>query len=53
MIGLRLDQAIARRVDASDVVQDVLIKASQRLGEYLRNPVMPFHLWLRQIARIT
>src|SRR5262249_48868513 len=51
MIGLRLDQALARRVDASDVVQDVLIKASQRLGEYLRNPVMPFHLWLRQIAR--
>jgi RNA polymerase sigma-70 factor (ECF subfamily) len=51
MIGLRLDQAVARRVDASDVVQDVLIKASQRLAEYLRNPVLPFHLWLRQIAR--
>ncbi len=51
MIGLRLDQAVMRRVDASDVVQDVLIKASQRLGEYLRNPVLPFHLWLRQIAR--
>ena len=26
-------------------------RASQRLGEYLRNPVLPFHLWLRQIAR--
>ncbi len=51
MIGLRLDQAVARRVDASDVVQDVLIKASQRLADYLSNPVMPFHLWLRQIAR--
>lgn len=51
MIGLRLDQAVSRRVDASDVVQDVLFKASQRLGEYLRNPVLPFHLWLRQIAR--
>jgi RNA polymerase sigma-70 factor, ECF subfamily len=51
MIGLRLDHAVARRVDASDVVQDVLLKASQRLGEYLRNPVLPFHLWLRQIAR--
>jgi RNA polymerase sigma-70 factor, ECF subfamily len=51
MIGLRLDQAVSRRVDASDVVQDVLIKASQRLAEYLRNPVLPFHLWLRQIAR--
>jgi RNA polymerase sigma-70 factor, ECF subfamily len=51
MIGSRLDQAIARRVDASDVVQDVLIKASNRLGEYLQNPAMPFQLWLRQIAR--
>src|SRR5262249_25647245 len=51
MIGLRLDQALSRRVDASDVVQDVLLKANQRLAEYLRNPGMPFHLWLRQIAR--
>src|SRR5260370_18642980 len=51
MIGLRLDQAVSRRVDASDVVQDVLLKANQRLGDYLRNPVLPFHLWLRQIAR--
>ena len=51
MIGLRLDQAIRRRVDASDVVQDVLLKANQRLADYLRNPSLPFHLWLRQIAR--
>jgi len=51
MIGLRLDQAVSRRVDASDVVQDVLLKASQRLDEYLRNPALPFHVWLRQIAR--
>ena len=34
-----------------DVVQDVLLRASQRLAEYLRSPVMPFHLWLRQIAQ--
>jgi RNA polymerase sigma-70 factor (ECF subfamily) len=51
MIDLRLDRVLARRVDASDVVQDVLIRASQRLPEYLRNPVLPFDLWLRQIAR--
>jgi RNA polymerase sigma-70 factor (ECF subfamily) len=50
MIGLRLDHALARRVDASDVVQDVLLKANQRLTDYLRNPSLPFHLWLRQIA---
>jgi RNA polymerase sigma-70 factor (ECF subfamily) len=51
MIDLRLDHALGRRVDASDVVQEVLLKANQRLGDYLRNPVLPFHLWLRQIAR--
>ncbi len=29
LIGLRLDRALGRRVDASDVVQEVLLKASQ------------------------
>jgi RNA polymerase sigma-70 factor (ECF subfamily) len=51
MIDLRLDHALGRRVDASDVVQDVLIEASRRLGDYLRNPALPFDLWLRQLAR--
>jgi RNA polymerase sigma-70 factor (ECF subfamily) len=51
MIGMRLDPAIARRVDASDIVQDVLLEASRRLAEYLRAPAMPFHLWLRHIAQ--
>jgi RNA polymerase sigma-70 factor (ECF subfamily) len=51
MIGLRLDPAIAQRLDASDVVQDVLLEASKRLQDFLKNPVMPFHLWLRHIAR--
>ena len=51
MIDLRLDRAIARRVDASDVVQEVLLEASRRLQDYLRNPAMPFYLWLRHIAK--
>lgn len=51
MVQLRLDQKIQRRVDASDVVQDVLVEASRRLQDYLANPVMSFHLWLRQIAQ--
>jgi RNA polymerase sigma-70 factor (ECF subfamily) len=50
VIGLRLDHALARRVDASDIVQDALLEASRRLNDYLQKPVMPFHLWLRQIA---
>ena len=51
MVQMRMDRAIARRVDASDVVQDVMFEASRRLEEYVNNPAMPFHLWLRQLAR--
>jgi len=51
LISLRLDRQIARRVDASDVVQDVLLEANIRLQDYLADPRMPFHLWLRQLAQ--
>ena len=51
LIEMRLDRAIAARVDASDIVQETLIDASRRLADYLRDPPMPFHLWLRQIAK--
>jgi RNA polymerase sigma-70 factor (ECF subfamily) len=51
LIVHRLDAVLARRVDASDIVQDVLLEASQRLDDYLRNPAMPFQLWLRHLAR--
>jgi RNA polymerase sigma-70 factor (ECF subfamily) len=50
MIAARLDRALGRREDASDVVQGVLLEASRRLADYLRNPALPFALWLRQIA---
>ncbi len=51
LVRIRLDQKIQRRVGVSDVVQDVLVEANRRFQRYLDNPVMPFHLWLRQIAR--
>jgi RNA polymerase sigma-70 factor (ECF subfamily) len=51
MISARLDPALAARVDASDIVQDVLLEAHKRLNDYLRNPAMPFQLWLRHIAK--
>jgi RNA polymerase sigma-70 factor (ECF subfamily) len=50
-IAARLDRAVARRVDASDVVQGVLLEASRRLAGYLREPTLPFQQWLRLIAR--
>lgn len=51
MIGMRLDPALAKRVDASDIVQDVLLEANGRLMDYLKKPDMPFHLWLRHLAQ--
>lgn len=51
MVQMRLDRALARRVDASDVVQDVMLEASRRLDDYIRDARMPFHLWLRQLAK--
>jgi RNA polymerase sigma-70 factor (ECF subfamily) len=51
LIRMRLDHKIQKRVDVSDVVQDVLIEANRRLQRYLADPMMPFHLWLRQIAK--
>lgn len=50
LVELRLDRKVQRRVDVSDVVQDVMVEANGRLQKYLEDPVMAFHLWLRQIA---
>jgi len=51
LIRMRLDKKIQNRIDVSDVLQDVLVEANRRLQNYLADPIMPFHLWLRQIAK--
>lgn len=51
LVQMRLDRKVQQRVDVSDVVQEVMTEASGRLQDYLENPAMAFHLWLRQIAR--
>ncbi|MDB4331770.1 sigma-70 family RNA polymerase sigma factor [bacterium] len=50
LVEMRLDRKVQQRIDVSDVVQDVLVEASGRLDKYLNDPVMAFHLWMRQIA---
>jgi RNA polymerase sigma-70 factor (ECF subfamily) len=47
MVALRLDQRLQGRLDASDVIQEAFLEASARLPEYLRQPALPFFLWLR------
>ena len=50
-VACRFDPALRGRVDPSDIVQETHIEAFRRLPEYLRHPPMPFHLWLRKMAR--
>jgi RNA polymerase sigma-70 factor (ECF subfamily) len=51
MVRCRLNPGVAGRIDASDIVQEALLTASRRLADYLHYPRMPFHAWLRQLAR--
>jgi RNA polymerase sigma-70 factor (ECF subfamily) len=50
MLAVRLDPRLSPRVDASDLVQDVLAEAARRLDSYLAARPLPFYPWLRQIA---
>src|SRR5262245_35130816 len=50
MVSLRLDRRLKSRIDPSDVIQEAYLEASNRLRDYLRNPSMPFFLWLRYIT---
>lgn len=50
MLALRLDHRLQGRVDPSDVIQETFLEATERLPEYLRQPAMPFFLWLRFLA---
>jgi RNA polymerase sigma-70 factor (ECF subfamily) len=45
-----MDRRLAARVDPSDVVQEALAEAAQRLDDYLRERPLPFYPWLRQLA---
>jgi RNA polymerase sigma-70 factor (ECF subfamily) len=50
LVETRLDLRVRARVDPSDVVQEAQLEAVRRLEGYLKQPPMPFRLWLRQIA---
>ena len=50
MVRVRMDPRLSSRIDASDVVQEALAEAAQKLSGYLQLRPLPFYPWLRRIA---
>ena len=50
MVSIRLHPMVKTRVDESDILQDALLDASMRIGDYFEKCSMPFFLWLRFIT---
>ena len=50
LVKLRMDRRMQGRVDATDVLQETFVDFASRLDEYVRDPGMPFFLWLRYLT---
>jgi RNA polymerase sigma-70 factor (ECF subfamily) len=50
MIAVRLDRRLQGRIDPSDVLQEAYIQATMQRVDYLKNPSIPFFLWLRLVT---
>ena len=50
MVSVRIDPRLAARMDPSDVVQEALSEALQKLPAYLHDRPLPFYPRLRHIA---
>lgn len=50
MVSVRMDRRMRARFDPSDVVQETLICAADRLPRFARERPIPFYPWLRHIA---
>lgn len=51
MISSRLDKRLQKRVDASDIVQEVYLRAMQGLPTFLQSPNVHPVVWLRLIGK--
>jgi RNA polymerase sigma-70 factor (ECF subfamily) len=50
MVQVRMDPRLQSRLDPSDVLQEAYLEVSRCLTAYVRDPAMPFYLWLRLLT---
>src|SRR5438105_445999 len=50
MVRLRLSRRLQGRVDDSDVIQESFLDIARNLPDYVRQPKLPFFLWLRHLT---
>ena len=50
MVQVRLDRRLQGRIDPSDVLQESYVEMARSIAAYLKDPALPFFLWLRMIT---
>jgi RNA polymerase sigma-70 factor (ECF subfamily) len=50
MVRLRINRRLKGRIDASDVLQEAYLEVCKGFAEYVRDPPLPFYLWLRHLT---
>ena len=50
MINLRMDGRLKARVAVSDVLQESFVDLAKQLDNYVKDPKLPFFLWLRRMT---
>lgn len=50
MLQLRLDRRLQGRIDPSDVLQEAYLEVARSLADYLKDPQIPFYLWVRFVT---
>ncbi|MCU0710557.1 MAG: sigma-70 family RNA polymerase sigma factor [Pirellula sp.] len=50
-VECRINQKVASRLDASDIIQEVYIRAYRGLDTYLVDPEIPPLVWLRRLSK--
>jgi RNA polymerase sigma-70 factor (ECF subfamily) len=51
MVAFRMDSRLQGRIDPSDVLQESMLEAWQRLPEFVSDPAVPFFVWLRTLTQ--